>query len=210
MRSCVIWLVVATSLTGVAHAQTPASVSSRGYAEAVAQSAFGNVTSQSYGGELGVTIISGLHVFVDAGQVSDTRASDLDASARLVANSVNGQFQARQPIRFGLAGVRYSLSSSGPVEPYLLGGAGIARVKKDVTFTVGGADITNNFQQFSGVLGTDLSGSEIKPMLTLGGGVAWPVWQHMVIDFQYRYGRVFASDQGIDVHRAGVGIGVRF
>jgi opacity protein-like surface antigen len=47
-------------------------------------------------------------------------------------------------------------------------------------------------------------------MLTVGGGVAWPVWQRVIVDFQYRYGRVFAAGQGINVNRAGAGLGVRF
>ena len=47
-------------------------------------------------------------------------------------------------------------------------------------------------------------------MLTLGGGVAWPLWQRVVVDFQYRYGRIFTEDQGTNVNRAGVGLGVRF
>jgi opacity protein-like surface antigen len=47
-------------------------------------------------------------------------------------------------------------------------------------------------------------------MLTIGGGIAWPAWTHLIVDVQYRYGRVWASDQGFNVNRAGVGIGVRF
>jgi hypothetical protein len=32
----------------------------------------------------------------------------------------------------------------------------------------------------------------------------------LIIDLQYRYGRVFMSDEGLNISRAGVGIGVRF
>ena len=122
----------------------------------------------------------------------------------------NVTFQAKEPITFGLVGVRYVFPSSGKLEPYLLGGGGIARVQKNVAFAVGGSDVTSNLQQYSIVLGTDLSGSENKPMLTLGGGGAWKLGQRLVLDLQYRYGRVFASDQGINVNRAGAGLGVRF
>jgi opacity protein-like surface antigen len=83
-------------------------------------------------------------------------------------------------------------------------------VKKDVSFTVNGADVTSTLPQLGVVLGTDLSGSETKPMLSLGVGVVWPVWQKLIVDFQYRYGRVFTSDQGLNLSRAGIGIGVRF
>jgi hypothetical protein len=59
-------------------------------------------------------------------------------------------------------------------------------------------------------LGTDLSGSVTKPMLSLGGGVTWPVWRQLILDFQYRYGRIFADDQAIVAQRAGVGLGIMF
>ena len=59
-------------------------------------------------------------------------------------------------------------------------------------------------------LGSDLSGSFTKPMFVVGGGVGWSVRQQVVVDFQYRYGHIFADDGGINVNRAGIGIGVRF
>ena len=86
----------------------------------------------------------------------------------------------------------------------------MAQVKKDVSFSVNGSDVTSTIEQLGVVLGTDLSGSETKPMLTLGVGVVWPAWQRLIIDFQYRYGRVFTEDEGLNVSRAGIGIGVRF
>src|SRR5689334_25083063 len=45
----------------------------KGSIEAVAQSAFSNVTSQSYGAEIGVNIRSNLQIYVEAGQ---TRRSE--------------------------------------------------------------------------------------------------------------------------------------
>jgi hypothetical protein len=32
----------------------------------------------------------------------------------------------------------------------------------------------------------------------------------LIVDLQYRYGRVFTSGGGLNVHRAGIGLGVRF
>ena len=100
--------------------------------------------------------------------------------------------------------------AAGRIEPYLAGGVGAARVKRDVSFTVAGNDVTSTIGQLGVTLGTDLSGSETKPMLTLGGGIAWLAWQHLLVDFQYRYGRVFTSGQSMNVSRAGLGLGVRF
>ena len=86
----------------------------------------------------------------------------------------------------------------------------MAQVKKDVSFSVNGTDVTATLPQLGVVLGTDLSGTETKPMVTFGGGVVWPAWQNLIVDFQYRFGRVFTEDEGLNVSRAGIGIGVRF
>src|SRR5579872_1399282 len=134
MRSFVVLLVGTFGLSGVAHAQSAAPTPDKGYVEAVAQSTFGNVTSQAYGGEFGISIKSGIQVFVDAGQVRDASPSQLGMSAGLIAGSINGTARSREPITFGLAGVRYGVPLRGPVEPYVLAGGGVARVKKDVTF----------------------------------------------------------------------------
>jgi opacity protein-like surface antigen len=213
MRRTVMLIVGALALGGVAQAQSPAA--SKGYVEGVAQSAFGNVTSQSFGAELGVTIAPQIQVFLDGGYVRDTAPSALGANAQLIAGFLsltqsNVTFKGKQPVTFGLAGLRYLIPSSAKVEPYVMAGGGVAKVKKDVMFAVAGNDVTGSLAQYGVVLGTDLSGSETKPMVTVGVGVVWPAWQHLNVDFQYRYGRVFTSDQGLNVSRAGIGIGVRF
>ena len=46
-------------------------------------------------------------------------------------------------------------------------------------------------------------------MMSLGGGVVWPAYQRLIVDFQYRFGRVY-TDPGQNINRAGAGIGVRF
>jgi opacity protein-like surface antigen len=216
MRPFVMLIVGTLALSGVAHAQSAAPASSgKGYVEGVAQSAFGNVTSQSFGVELGFKAAPAIQVFVDAGHVRDTAPSDLGASALLIAGFLsqtksNVTFSGKEPVTFGLAGIRYLIPASAKVEPYVLAGGGVAQVKKDVTFSVAGSDVTGSLAQYGVVLGTDLSGSETRPMLTVGVGVVWPAWQRLIVDFQYRYGRVFTSDEGLNVSRAGIGLGVRF
>jgi opacity protein-like surface antigen len=205
-------------LIGVAHAQSQSPAPARenkGYVEGVAQSAFGNVTSQSFGLELGFTLVSPLQVFVDAGYVRDTAPSDLGASAQLIAGFLsqtqnNVAFTGKEPVTFGVVGLRYLIPVSSKLQPYVLAGGGVAQVKKDVSFSIAGNDVTSTLPQYGVVLGSDLSGTETKPMVSVGGGVVWNAWQTLIVDFQYRYGRVFTSDQGLNVNRAGVGIGVRF
>jgi opacity protein-like surface antigen len=188
---------------------------SKGYVEGVAQSAFGNVTSQSYGVEVGVSIATSIQVFGEVGFTKDTAPASLGSSAQTIADYLsrtqnNVAFTAAQPVTFGVAGLRFPFATESKLEPYVLAGGGVAQVKKDVTFTIGGTDVTNNLTQYGVVLGTDLSGSETKGMLSFGAGLVWPVWQKLIVDFQYRYGRVFTSGEGLNLNRAGVGIGVRF
>ncbi len=216
MRSFVVLTAGMLTVGSVAHAQSAALATDSGYVEAVAQSAFGNVTSQSYGAELGVTVYPNLQVFVEAGQTRNVATAAFSAAAQTIAGGLsqtqaNVGFSVKEPVTFGAAGLRYVIPVTGSkVQPYVLAGAGIAKVKQDATFTIGGTDVTSTLQQFNTQLGTDLSGSFTKPIIVFGGGVAYPVWQQLLVDFQFRFGRILAEDEGINVSRVGIGIGVRF
>jgi opacity protein-like surface antigen len=214
MRLFVIVMIGTLATAGIARAQS--ADPGKGYFEGVAQSAFGAVTSQSYGAEFGFTVAPRMQIFVEAGQIRNAATKAFDAAAQQVAAFLSEDqsgvtFRARKPITFGVAGLRFLIPvASRSLTPYLAVGGGVARVKQDVSFAVNGGDVTATLPQLGVVLGSDLSGTETVGMGTAGLGVAWSPWQALVIDFQYRYGRVFASDAGINVNRAGVGIGVRF
>ena len=218
MRSFVALAIAILAFGPAAAAQTPAAAqdADKGYVEGVVQSAFGNVTSQSYGAEIGVTVKPNIQVFVEAGMVRDVATSSIGAAAQLIAGflsqtQANVAFRVKQPVTFGVAGLKFVVPTAGPIRPYVLGGGGMASVKQDVTFTVGGSDVTSNLTSQYGVqLGTDLSGSFTKPMLVAGAGAMWPAWKRLVVDIQFRFGRIFAEDGGINVSRAGIGVGVRF
>jgi opacity protein-like surface antigen len=203
------------AMAGAAAAQ-PAAAPSKGYAEAFAQAAFGNVTSQAYGGEVGVTVWNGVQVFVEAGQVRNVATESVSANAQLIAGAL-AQLQSaavgysvKQPVTFFGGGARYPIAIEGSkIHPYVQGGFGVARVKNDVSFTLGGADAASSLAQYV-TLGDDLSGSVTKPMLSLGAGVMVPVWQQLVADLQFRYGRIFTEGEGINVTRLGLGFGFRF
>lgn len=211
MRTILIFGAAMLAAGGVARAQSPAgSGPNHGYVEGVVQSAFGNVTSQSFGGEVGFTVYPNLQVFVDGGVVRDAAPSTLGANAQIIASGVSAlagttTYQVKEPVTFGVAGLKYSFDTGNPrIVPYLMAGGGAAQVKKDVTFTLPAGDIS----QYA-TLGSDLSGSETKGMLSIGLGVDVPLGSIVVVDLQYRYGRVFTSD-GLNINRAGIGIGVRF
>lgn len=211
MKTSIAAVLAWTVLTGVASAQSL----SKGYIEGIAQSTFGNVTSQGYGVEVGVSLGINVQVFGEVMHVNNTAPASLQTSAQVIANGLsqtqtNVGYRAEQPTTFGAAGLRFVFATTSSLEPYVLVGGGVAQVEKKVSFTINGTDVTNNLSQYGAVLGSDLSGTETKAMVDLGVGLAWPVWQKLVLDFQYRYGRVFLSDEGLNINRAGIGVGVRF
>jgi opacity protein-like surface antigen len=192
-----------------AQAAPSGSTHDHGYAVGLAQSSFGNVTTQSYGGEVGVLVRPRLAIVVDAGLVRNAAPDSLTARAQTIVAGIaaaagSADARVRVPVGFGVAGISYGVRSAA-AEPYVTAGAGLARVNHDVTFTVPGGDVS----QFV-TLGRDLAGTETKPMISAGGGVRLRVWQSVLLDLGYRFGRVFASGEGLTIHRAGVGIGVRF
>jgi opacity protein-like surface antigen len=217
MKISIAAILMGIAFVTSARAQAPAATTSappsptKGYAEVVAQSAFGNVTSQSFGGEIGVAVAPNLQVFVDAGQVRDASPASLGANAQKIASGVaalagGADYHVKQPVTFGVAGIKYVVpTGNSRIEPYVMGGGGVAQVKRDVTFTTPAGDIS----QFA-TIGTDLSGNETKGMISVGGGVGVPVSTRVVVDLQYRYGRVFTSGEGLNINRAGIGVGVRF
>jgi opacity protein-like surface antigen len=108
--------------------------------------------------------------------------------------------------------VRYAFAGTPRLEPYVLGGFGAASVKHDVTFTVGGTDVTGSLGSapYYATLGSDLVGTATKPMLEIGGGVNYRTVAWLRIDLGYRYARIFTDTAGTNVNRAGIGIGVSF
>ena len=133
MKSAILLAVVAVLSGGAAQAQSPAP--GRGYAEGVAQSAFGNATSQSYGAEVGVTVTSGLQIFVEGGQTRTVTTSDIETSAKKIAGGLTSSqgtavgYSVKQPVTFFVGGVRYLVPMSGKAQPYVLGGFGVAQAE---------------------------------------------------------------------------------
>ena len=185
---------------------------SAGYVELVANSTFGNVTSQAYGGEIGYRVWNEAQLYVEGGVVRNAATSSLDTAAQAIAAAL-GQLQpsavtysVKQPVSYFSAGIRFPLSTHAKVTPYVIAGFGLAKVKKDVAFQIASSEPITQYV----TLGEDLTGSQNSPLLNVGAGVAWPVWQRMVIDFQFRVMRVFAEDEGMNIGRGGVGVGFRF
>lgn len=217
MRSVVAAIAAAVVLTGAANAQTAAPASAdKLYIEGNIQSAFGNVTSQSFGAEIGMTVRPKTQVFFEVGLARDTAPETLGQAALIIGGYLTQvqssavAFSVKQPMGFGIAGVRYTIPYDEEFEPYLLGGFGLARVEHDVKFTVGGTDVTDNIGTYGVALGKDLAGSQMKAMASVGAGLVWHVGDQVFVDLQYRFGRVFTDVKGTNLNRAGIGVGYRF
>jgi hypothetical protein len=149
--------------------------------------------------------------------VHNVATADISDSGQTLAGylsqtQANVLYNVRQPVTFDVAGVRFIVPVAGRVQPYVMGGGGVAKVKQNGTFTVGGPNLTNTWAQapYNVQLGSNLSGTFMKPMLSSGGGIVWPTWRQINRYFQYRHGRIVAEDGGLNVSRAGIGLGVRF
>jgi len=202
----------------VAHAQasgtrtTTAPEPAKGYVEAVANATFGNVTSQAYGGEFGYGVTRTAQIYAEVGQVRNAATSTLSNAAQSIAGALTQlqpsavNYSVKQPYTYFSAGLRYILNTETTLTPYAIAGFGVAQVKKDVSFTLASNEPVTNYV----TLGEDLTGTHTSGLLNLGGGVVWTAWQSLAVDFQFRYHRVFAADEGMNVLRAGVGIGIKF
>jgi hypothetical protein len=218
MRSVVAAMAAAMVLNGAAQAQTatPGGIAPKLYIEGNVQSAFGNVTSQSFGAEVGVTLSPKLRVFLEAGLARDTAPETLGQDAQIIAGyltqvqSSTVAFSVKQPMGFGLAGVRYVIPYDEDFEPYVVVGGGLARIEHDVRFSIGGTDVTDTIGTYGVALGKDLAGAIFKPMASAGAGIVWYAGDKLFFDLQYRFGRIFTDGGGTNLSRAGLGIGVRF
>jgi opacity protein-like surface antigen len=216
-----LWIAVSVALlpaSAVAQTRTSAAAApiEQAHVEVAAQSSFGNVTSQAFGGEVAVTVYeNNVQAFLEFARARDTTPASMGSAAQSVANALaqtqsNIGYSVKQPATFGMGGVRYLFPVSGSrLEPYVLAGIGIAHMSRNVTFTANGTDITPILPQLGVQLGSDLSGDATKFMVGFGGGIAYPAWQRLLVDVQFRYGRI-ADDPGINLARVGLGIGIQF
>ena len=210
MKFMVAGLVGMLALSGVAHAQSASP--SKGYVEGVAQSAFGNVTSQSFGVEGGVALNPHITIFAEVGMIRDSADKSIGPSAQIIANAIGtgATYSVRQPVGFGQLGARYNLDAHGKFQPYLAVEGGLAQVKRDVKFTLAGTDVTDKLSTYGVALGTDLGGTTTKPMFGGGVGVVYNLTSALVFDANYRFNIITTANKSTNVNRVGAGIGIRF
>jgi len=127
------------------------------------------------------------------------------------------------PAVYSIGGVKLEMPVSNMFLPYVLGGAGIARLNPSPTFSfVGGVmpdgsspaagqDVTSALTT-SGVFTVPTASTAF--MYTLGGGVQVPIASRWIVDAAYRYSRIAAdttlSAAPLNTNGMTFGIGYRF
>ena len=163
--------------------------------------------------DLGKRLNEGWDVYLEVGRMLDTRTADVDVAAKVITDylGTSATSTAKQPASYGAIGLRYRVPTGGRVQPYVGVGLGVAKVTRDVNFFVNGANVNAVLLDTYGVqLGTDLSGSETKALVTFSLGAQIPVSDSIFADVSYRFGRVFLADAGLNTSRLQFGIGLRF
>jgi opacity protein-like surface antigen len=199
-----------------AEAQTTASLNEGRYVEFIVGVTAGHATGAVLGGEFGWPLNLSWDVFVEGGRMLNTRTAGMDAAATTISNYLadvagSTSYQAKQPVTYFDGGVRYKFPTAGRFDPYAEGAIGVARVSRNVTFSVNGVEQTaQQLDDFGVQLGTDLSGHETKAYLTLGVGARFRLFSPFYGDVSYRYGHVYLSDAGLNTNRLQFGAGLRF
>ena len=215
LAQLILIVTVAAAATDTAFAQQQRPMAVQG----VVGATFGNKTSATFGGEFDYKVGTEWEVFVELGQMRNVAPSQMDGDANAVAGAIGGSAKAAERATFYAGGVKYLFPpTGGGIEPYIGVGFGAASVKKDVTFSVDGAELSEAdlLAQYGVQLGADLAGSTTKPLFLVAFGVTRPFAGRLFLDASYRYGLIFAKsgsiedDKGLHTQRLQLGVGVRF
>ena len=178
--------------------------------------------------EGGVRVASHVTAFGNLGRFGNLRGDlqpTLDATmTALAANqdlAVTGG--GTLPAWYSVGGLRVSIPSKSPVQPYLLGGLGVARLNPQAKFTFlsgtlsdgstpdPGTDVTTAITSAGGFTAPPASSAV---MYTLGGGVQVPMARHWMADAGYRFSRIAAdltlSASALNAPGMTFGVGYRF
>ena len=182
-----------------------------------------DATSGDFVGEVGVRVARNLFAFADVGQFHNLQPSDvqpaIDATAAVLsAQGVTVTGTARVPAWQTIGGLRYMIPIHSAATPYVLGGAGFARLSPAAAFTYGSGALPGTTTPS---VGDDVTsqlvslGDFVQPaatnafMWTVGGGVQVPVAPRVSVDVGYRVSRI-AADTPVNAQSIVAGIGYRF
>jgi opacity protein-like surface antigen len=205
------------ALAGVSRLQAQTATEPRWYAEATAAATLGHKSDKAFGGEVGGRLGESIDVFIEGGHMGNVGNSDLEARAQRIADFLGGNVgSSAYKVNFFDIGLKYAMPI-GAWRPYVALGAGVARIKPEVTFGIGGTDVTGDLPNRGVQLGTDLAESANEFLFVIGFGTTYTFAKRYFVDGSYRYGRTTAAHggdeviiKGLNTQRAQIGVGIRF
>jgi hypothetical protein len=210
-------LIAALSVTPAAAQTTTSPVVDLAYGGLATGSASVKNTGPFLGAEAGARVWKNLDVFLEGGSFDDVvPQKQIDVAAPLVTRLTQTQGTAasatvKMPANYFGVGARWVFEDrviAGWVRPYAQFSVGGARVKREPTFLLGGADITSSLLQYGVVIGQDLTKQEKASAVSFGVGALVP-WRYLYVDVGYRRTNIQLDDP-IGVNRFHFGLGARF
>ena len=215
--ACIAAVCVMASLgPGASSALAQSAADPKMYAEFNVGPTLGHKSDKFFGGEAGLRVMDNLDVFIEASHMGNVGTTDLDDRATIIANYLGGTASTAFVSNHGAIGARYNfhLSATPMIHPYVLAGLGLAQVRTEVEFAVGGT--VSDPAQRGVQLGGDLSGTHNKTIALFGFGARVPFKTRFFGDIGYRYGQIlaktenFETDKAIPTQRVVFGVGMTF
>jgi opacity protein-like surface antigen len=203
---------------GISSAQAQTAAEPRWYGEVTAAATLGHKSDSAFGVEGGGRLTKMLDVFAEGGHMGNVGNQDLEERARKVADFIGGTAgSTAYKLNYFDVGVKYRVPYYLKYHPYVAIGFGVASIKPEVAFSVDGADVTGQLDQFGVQLGSDLSESQTRPLFVIGAGAQIDFLKRYFADVTYRYGRTSQGEsdgevviEGLNTQRVQVGFGIRF
>ena len=176
----------------------------------------------------GVRIAPHVMAFGDLGRFANLQADlqpTLDATTTALAanQSLDVAGAGTLPAWYSEGGLRVSIPTKSPVQPYVLGGLGVAHLNPQAQFKFlsgtlpdgsipdPGTDVTTAIASAGAFTAPSASSAF---MYTVGGGVQVPMARHWIADAGYRFSRIAADStlSASPLHAPGMtfGVGYRF
>ncbi len=184
-----------------------------------AGASFGGSSGGTYGIEGDYVLTPKITIFAEVGQITNVAPAFIKDRADFIAGVIGAAADPKDKATYFDAGIKYQLPRlMTQYEPYVGLGLGVAHVSKETTFSVNGADLSEDqlLSDYGVQLGADLAGSTTKTTLALLLGVTRSIGERYGVDLSYRYNRIYPKsdvieeDEGINANRLQVGFFVRF
>jgi opacity protein-like surface antigen len=206
LKRIVMAVVASFAMVAGAEAQT---FGPRGYVGGLGGMTFGTETDVLFGGEFGGNVSDNLQIYGGFGRLQNilpkSVQDDLDDASQALTflTGLRWEFSAKAPAWYGTGGAKFMIPTRSQARPYLLGGAGFARVNtkiKEVDF----GDITNDLISEGYLDEGDVRATKL--MVEFGGGVDIPV-SIIHLDLGYRFRKPIGLDVNISQLQFGFGVG---